>query len=337
MFKNIVFILAAFFIMQSSFAKGEWNRIVIPGAFCGDGKNYHVFFKERSSEKLLVTFVSGGACWNKSTCYGPNLRTWIHPTYIDPEIPIFAENNNRYDDHSVLYLPYCTGDVFAGRHIAQYKNKKMYHYGAINVEKSLEYLAAHNFIHFNKIDDLMLYGSSAGAIGSLIHSKKIEKLVRKRARKTVIADSPGLHFGRDFWDKFTPKQIDDFKMAFETIDFNAPLDDGFVAPYLKETCRYLKGWEVAVLMGSRDIVMSKVFGDISMREHEDLVYSVDGIAETFRHSENCSVWLKRSPVHMFLLGKSFTKLKVKGLSSLEFIERVHTKRVTGNIIEDKID
>lgn len=320
------------------FAKGNWNRIVIPGAKCGDGSAYHVYFLERAASKLLVTFVSGGACWSKSTCFGPNLRTWAHPVYKDPKLPIFARNNYDFQDHSVLHLPYCTGDVFTGKHMAVYNGKEMFHYGAINVQKTLEYLTKKNFIHFSEIDDLFLYGSSAGGIGALVHSKAIEKFVKRNAKKTIIADSPGLHFGRDFWDKFTPKQIHDFKSSFESIEFMAPLNDGMVAPYLGQTCEHLKRWNIGVLMGSKDIVMSKIFGNIGSNDHEDLVYSVEGIAEIFRGQTNCSVWLKRSMIHTFLLGLLDShKLKVKGVSTLKFINEVYAGDSQKNIIEEKVD
>ena len=338
MLKNIFYIFVLSLFTFSGYAKGQWNRIVVPGAYCGDGKPYHIYFLERDIKKLLITFVSGGACWSKSTCYGPNFRTWIHPTYSDPKLPVFARKTNKFDNHSVLFLPYCTGDVFAGKHVAEYKGKKVYHYGAKNVTRTFEYLSARNFIHFNKVDDILLYGSSAGGIGAILHSRLVEKLVKRNAKKTIISDSPGLHFGQSFWNKFTDEQIQDFKDVFESVKFAPPLTDGFVAPYLGETCRYLKKWDIGILLGSKDIVMSKVFGNITMKNHENLVYSVNGIAETFRHYENCSAWIKRSKIHTFLLGGVGSwKSEVKGVSTLDFIYKVHASRNHSNVVEDKID
>jgi hypothetical protein len=72
--------VAAFLLLTSSLAKAhEWTRIKIPGAKCGDGRDYEIFIDKKSESNWIFEFTPGGVCWSASTCYGPNLRTWIFP------------------------------------------------------------------------------------------------------------------------------------------------------------------------------------------------------------------------------------------------------------------
>ena len=66
----------------------------------------------------------------------PLSRTWLHPI---PKIPLFSTISSGYEgvspvsEDTVVYLPYCTGDVFAGSHVAQYQmNLNVRHSGYQN-------------------------------------------------------------------------------------------------------------------------------------------------------------------------------------------------------------
>ena len=124
--KIIILILCILASVQSAYAR-EWREIIIPGAFCGDGSPYKVFLDKRSHKRMLIEFMGGGACWSDDTCRGYNLRTWI---YNIPKVPQFSVlmsdiEGSPWSKHSVLYFPYCTGDVHAGNHVATYEGKKI--------------------------------------------------------------------------------------------------------------------------------------------------------------------------------------------------------------------
>lgn len=328
-----VSLLFIFFVSFNSlvFAKDKMKKIEIPGAKCGNGEPYSVFISKKDPEKLVVTFQSGGACWSKSTCYGPNLRAIIKPPKKG-KVPKIVSKTDNFTNHSQLYLPYCTGDTFSGSHIAQY-DKPVYHYGAINVQKTIEYLNQSKKLKLDKVNDLIIFGGSAGGIGALIHADKFGKSVVNDARKTLIIDSPGLHFGNDFWDRFSPQSVQDFKQVFKDINFNAPLNDGFVAPYLAESCQFYQDWKIGFLMGSKDLVMSRIFGRISMGDHQKLVYSHQGIAETLSKTQNCSLWLKESRIHTFLQGFPTWKRKANGVRAIDFVTDVYTGDKKIHIVE----
>ena len=143
--------------------------------------------------------MGGGASLSMSKSWGPNLHTWIHPI---PKLPVFSyltSDEGPLRDNTFIYFPYCTGDVFPGNLKVRYMPlKSTYHYGHPNVELSLEHLKNSKLINFKAADSVVLFGSSAGAIGSLVHRANIEPYLKPGIKKLLIADSPGLYFAGNF-------------------------------------------------------------------------------------------------------------------------------------------
>jgi len=94
-----------------------WN-VIEPGGdtMCSDGSPYRFFVRPGDSDKLMLFFQGGGACWNGGMC-DPDLE----PTYrinlreVDPEryngVFLTQHPDNPLSDHSVVFAPYCTADV----------------------------------------------------------------------------------------------------------------------------------------------------------------------------------------------------------------------------------
>jgi hypothetical protein len=333
------YLLLFFFIsmtLTTSVLARKWERIKIPGAKCGDGIPYSIFIDKKSNDqkKLAVEFMGGGVCWSMSSCYGPNLRTWIHPI---PKLPLFStltSNNSILRNHSFIYFPYCTGDVFAGKHTAKYfLGSKVHHVGFSNIQKTISYLEKEKIIKLNKLQDLILYGSSAGGIAALIHAISFEPYLNKNARRTVVADSPGLHFGPDFWQKFTERQISDFHDAFAASDVYPDFNNGLVAPYIADLCKKIPRWNIGFLQGTKDLVMSSVFGEISPSFHESNIYSSDGIINTIKNSPNCHAWIKKTKMHTFLLTPQSSTIEVNGMTAKNFFKNIHQKNIINSQIE----
>lgn len=283
----------------------DWVRLPIPDAYCGDGLQYSVFLDRRSNSQWAFELMGGGACWSTATCWGPNLRTWIHPIPEIPQYSVLTTESSVLADHSMVYFPYCTGDVYSGTHTGKYGlGAKVKHHGATNISKTLNHLVTLGFLKPNQIEDLVVYGSSAGAIGSLFHTQTFDKLLGSRSKqvqKRVIADSPGLHFGKDFWHKFTPEQMQDFQNIFAGIGVFPDFKDGLVAPYIRQFCDLKRDWQVAFLQSTKDPIMSLVFGGLSMRAHRRLLLGEDGLPASLVGSENCSYWGVDKPGHTFLV------------------------------------
>ncbi|UXR65997.1 pectin acetylesterase-family hydrolase [Bdellovibrio bacteriovorus] len=307
----------------------SWERIQIPGAYCGDGSQYSVFLDQRRKDKILIEFMGGGACWSESTCHGLDRKTWI---YKIPAIPAFsyltAESaSHSWVDHTALYFPYCTGDVFSGRHVArytEYSSRQTWHVGYTNILKSLNYLRERRILNFDGFGDVTLWGASAGAIGALVHSHNVAAAFPRATQKTLLADSPGLHFGDEFFDKFSSQMRSDFKQSFAAVGLIYPEHSGFVAPYFGPVFEQLQDWKVGVLQATKDVVMAVVFGELSPQEHERRVLSERGIIEVARPYSHVQVWAPRCLMHTFLLAPPTAGIEnEENLSALRFAEQIY--------------
>ncbi|UOF00923.1 pectinacetylesterase family protein [Bdellovibrio reynosensis] len=304
-----------------------WEKIDIPQAVCGNGAQYSVFLDRKNSDKLLIEFMGGGACWSESTCYGNTPLTSLNPLK-EPVTSVIAKESatNPWSDHSVLYLPYCTGDVHSGNHVAYYKPQlALHHNGYRNILLTFEHLHRNQVIQFAKIFKVTVYGSSAGALGAFVHGKStIEPYLNPLAKKLLIADSPGLHFGNTFWDKFSARLNQDYKDGFNRAGLNYPSDEGLLAPYMGPVFLKLFAWEIGILQGTKDLVMSMVFGDISPDAHRSLVLGPKGIQAAAKLHANVETWISESVTHTFLLrGVSHNQKDLKGESAWSFANRLY--------------
>lgn len=325
--KTIKFILLFVSLSWSLAEARNWERIYIPGAMCGDGQNYSVFIDRKDMDKLLVEFMGGGACWSEGTCYGNSPLTRIQPMEGPPPTTVVATEgpNNPWSHHTAVFMPYCTGDVHAGFHTASYQTSVMlYHNGYNNVVLTFQYLQQQNIIHFQDVIDATVWGYSAGAIGALLHGTTLESFLSGKAKKTLIADSPGLHFGKSFWQKFTSALNHDYAESFGRINLSYSVDDGFLAPLMGPVFLRYAHWNVGVLQSTKDLVMSIVFGDISPEGHSQLVLGPSGIAVIAKPFGNVRTWVADTTMHTFLVRTSSATYKdALGETAWDFAVRVH--------------
>jgi len=300
--KTILFLTFVLSYSQQLLAR-NWQKIVIPGAKCANGSDYSLFYSQGDSSKLAIEFMGGGACWSQSTCKGPNLRTWIYPIPKIPAFSHFSSDGSILGKHTFIYLPYCTGDVFSGNHDAEYKDRKfILHWGKRNIQLALEFITQSK-LDPNRLQELIVFGSSAGGIGSLIHSKNIADHFPKVPHKKLIADSVGLHFGDQFWNKFTENQIHDFDDSFKNIFLDVNFSTGFIAPALKKFCDYTP-WKVLFIQSTRDVIMSSLFGDIAPEEHEKRVLGPHGMRQVLKDHQNCKTFISNGSSHAYMIIKS---------------------------------
>lgn len=325
----IVFTLFFAVITQTAFAR-NWDRVRIPGAVCGDGLPYYVFVdQKKDSKNLLIEFMGGGACWSNDTCWSPlNIRTWIHPI---PEVPMFSYmtsdfwlySQHPFVDDSSVYFPYCTGDVFAGDHVGYYDPKPVHHTGYRNIVMALDHLSKEKIIPFKKMEKVVVWGASAGAIGALVHLENIESYTAKKSKKIAIIDSAGLHFGSTFWHKFTPELFNDYKKTFARLGLEIDYDDGFLAPKMGPVFEKLSHWNLGFMQSTRDEVMSNVFGEILPADHEQLVLSNQGISSVALNYPHVKTWISRSHMHTFLLLKTSSSFEdEQQRSAMDFVDEL---------------
>lgn len=321
-------IILALLLSFSALAR-DWETVYIPDAQCGDGIPYKVFVKPGKKSKLAIEFMGGGACWSLSTCWGPNLHTWIHPIPSLPAFSYLTTDESPIADHTFVYFPYCNGDVYAGNHVSSYLPLvNTYHEGKKNVYLALDYLKATNKVEFKKANSIVVYGSSAGAIGSLLHRKKIESFLKPNIKKLLISDSAGLHYGKDFWKKFPDEFVDDFRSAFAPVGVKVDTSTGLIAPQFKNYCKKASDWRIGFIQTTKDVIMSKMFGEISQEDHRKLVLGPKGLEQTLNDSENCFTHISEGVGHMLLILPDVAKDSYdtkSGESAKDFVDRLITE------------
>jgi Pectinacetylesterase len=298
------FVLLA--VLFTTHAIAKWESIKVPGAVCGDGLPYHVFLKKGSTTRLSIELQGGGACWDQTSCWGPELRNWPHPQ-IRAGYSYLSSSESVVSSYTQVFFPYCNGDVWMGDHDVVYERNPLrlrtFHWGKRNLEKGLRLLVSNDFIRFSTVESFLLFGSSAGAIGSLQHADLLDQYIPRTAKKLLIADSPGMHYGTGFWDKFSYQMLGDFKNSFDRAGMTFDRQITLIAPQMKEYCNERPDWKIGFIQATRDIVMSKIFGNISQDDHAKLVTGPSGIAATVRGLPNCSAHIAYNMGHAFLAVK----------------------------------
>jgi hypothetical protein len=272
--------------------------------------------------------MGGGACWSGETCFGHKIRTWIFPLPTSPVMSWLSNDlgpasmHGPLSDASMIYFPYCTGDVHAGRHDTKYHGITVHHQGFNNVTKALAYLQTQGLINYQSFRDIVMFGASAGAHGALNHAVSIEQYLLPQQRKVLLLDAPGMHFGEQFWHKFPEQYVGDIQASFARLGINFTRQDHNLAPFIPVAAKYLKNWRIGVLQGARDVVMSEVFGNISPNNHRQLVYGERGIYNLSMLTKNVSVWLPDTLFHTFLLTPASAQVRANQLSAAEFAELI---------------
>ncbi len=147
-----------------------WRRIVpaSPDCMCGDGSEYSFFERPGDPSKVMLFFEGGGACYSAETC-DPN----GNPTYsvgIRKGVDELAEGTGLFDaanaanplaDHTILYVPYCTGDGHLGNIRTAYSpDVVMEHRGWANTTAVLDHLVD----SYPAAVQVVVSGESAGSV-----------------------------------------------------------------------------------------------------------------------------------------------------------------------------
>ena len=302
-----------------------FEKIPIPGAACGDGTQYNVYIRRGSASKVLMHFEGGGACWNKGTCFGKVRFTALEDspgingtTYLGNHI-----GENPFQEYTYVYMPYCTGDMHGGKHIATYgKNKQVHHVGRHNVTRALAYIEENDKQLISRADNLVIYGESAGALGVMFNLDQVAAISKPNANKTALIDSPGLHFNDNIWGRFSPEYLQDIDDGLAANGMARNGQSGVLAPELKNLCAMNPDWKIGVAQSSMDFVMSAVFGKISPMRHYLRVMSKRGLHRTLKDpTDNCSSWIPDTSKHMFSVSKGgWTKKTWNGTRNSKYTE-----------------
>ena len=170
------------------------STFVFPGGStqCIFGSPYAFQVIPGKSDKLLVYFQGGGACWDPiSTLIDPLCTTDIRK---QSPVGIFdrLSARNEFKDFTIVMGIYCSGDIWAGNKTQDYsKNgQPVTQVGYLNAKATVDWVTKQQASGSlsSVLSNLVIMGCSAGSIGAQLWANTVlEKLQYKTA--AVVPDS----------------------------------------------------------------------------------------------------------------------------------------------------
>jgi hypothetical protein len=169
----------------------EWTWIDFPETRCMNdtATGLAVRFNE-DSDKVIIVVQGGGACFNTSTCVivvnsggfgekniGPGT---VDIGLIDPEDP-----DNPFKDWNMVFVPYCSGDIFSGNAPNGTGYNGRTQTGYKNFQEYLKRLVP----TFKDASHVVLSGYSAGAFAASINWVQARETWGTDKRVDVLNDS----------------------------------------------------------------------------------------------------------------------------------------------------
>lgn len=181
-------------IEQRPDQRGAWEGVTLDGASCGRGSGYKYYINvsDDPSAGLFFLLNGGGACLKEGPApsgvsgAAKQLYCMDYTNFVDvlatdvgaSSLPLLIryfrryEEDNPFRDYTYVFVPYCTGDVHAGRMSEPYDYDPdpatrfdVTHRGHLNVLAVLEDVYA----RFSADVPVVLTGVSAGGFGAIFN------------------------------------------------------------------------------------------------------------------------------------------------------------------------
>ena len=146
-----------------------WTWIDFPGAHCRDGSPTGIGVNfETNSNKVVIFLEGGGACFSPQSCAGnPSKRGGMFGG------PFGRDAGNPFADYNWVYIPYCTGDCFAG-------NNPGGNVPGVGPQQFVGYANLELFLDrvvptFPNVAQVVVTGASAGGLGAAYNASHVAR------------------------------------------------------------------------------------------------------------------------------------------------------------------
>ncbi len=158
---------------------GQWTWIDVPGAACADGSQTGLAVNPApgGGTTVLLFLNGGGSCWDPLTCAAlrratPDIGGPYGRAQFEADAPRVQGSildrtvaGSPFADATLVFVPYCTGDVHWGDSSNDYPGLGRWrHVGAANLRADIGFLRQ----SLPAPQKLVVGGSSAGGFGSLL-------------------------------------------------------------------------------------------------------------------------------------------------------------------------
>jgi cysteine-rich repeat protein len=231
-----------------------WTYVEVPGTRCmngttaGFGVNYNP-----DSPNVMIYLEGGGACFSDVCDF-----TAFSIPFLPPSDGIFSRSNdaNPVKDWTMIYVPYCTGDIHAGDAEQMLGGQLRQFRGYSNITRYLE-----QWVPSFPAERVLLTGISAGGFGAALNSTQVADAYGDGIELTVIDDSgpplsneviaPCLQtIFRDTWNLDAT-----LLAACDTCDPN-----DFATDYLEHVLANYPGVRFGVFSNTSDAIISTYMG-----------------------------------------------------------------------------
>ena len=165
---------------------GVWNQITPGGdTLCMYDTEYSFFVRpaEVPTDKLMIYFQGGGACWDGLSCGAVGQFASVYEVgdnHMENAVNgmfDFANEANPVGDYNVVFAPYCTGDVFTGDSVVTFdvpKEQLGVDYDEITVHfngyNNSQAVLNWTFENFTDPEQVFVTGCSAGGYGATVNA-----------------------------------------------------------------------------------------------------------------------------------------------------------------------
>ncbi|MBI3395795.1 MAG: hypothetical protein HY042_08170, partial [Spirochaetia bacterium] len=146
------------------------------------------FVRPGDPKKLLINFMGGGACWNQANCYDDNTSTYFHAIgALSPIVMRYGlgagildtgNPTNPLNGYTVIFIPYCTGDLHWGSNDTAYNSTTNNFPGNSNGGGTIHHRGFDNFLavlkdltaNYSSPSKVFITGQSAGGYGAVFNA-----------------------------------------------------------------------------------------------------------------------------------------------------------------------
>ncbi len=333
---------------------GQWTWVPFPDALCRDGTTTGIGVRLREgSNKVAIYFEGGAACFHEQSCQvnaffqhfdADSFKGWIGLSGNGGVFDL-SKAENPFRDYSMIYVPYCTGDVHAGNreHVDVPGNapKDQMFVGFRNVERYLQRLVP----TFPKATDVVITGVSAGGFGAALNYDHIAQAFC-HSRNTLVDDS-----GPPMSDQYMTPCLQKRWRELWNMDVAIPddcvgcsnADGGGLVNYFPYLVKKYPKSVLSLISSDEDGIISTFYG-YGMNDCQGLegrsagmsgpTYAA-GLAE-FRNNDLAGSpyigsYILHSTSHTWLTGLSFYNTTVSGMALTEWVNLIINEGIATHI------
>lgn len=331
----------------------EWTWVDVPEALCRNGSATGFGVRMNpASDKLFIYFQGGGACFNGASCLanpssydGGNFNGFPNG---GGQSGIFDADNpdNPVRDWNAIFVPYCSGDVFAGNAT----NADVPGLGAPQNQTFVGYANIGHFLRrivpsFPEITKVLLTGSSAGGFGAAFNYDRVAQAFCPKP--VVLIDDAGPPMAdaylapclqqrwRDLWGM-------NANLPADCADCVQP-DGGGIASYGDYIGAKYPATRLGLISADRDNVISLFFGygsnDCAQIDGIALPMSGDTFSEGLldlrdnhmKMTENWGTFFVGATTHTYLGGDGYYNTTVAGTALTDWVDAMVNDGQPGHV------